>query len=202
MLPVPSALKTLKINFLAQILTISDGTWTNYYLTKFGQYWSFHLGHVWLSSNILSSNIQLAVVAFLHMLSLSIIAFNLPPHLCSQVDAGRRVIAVQVEVHYHSRRKAGVQLGPAETQPTQEAQHHQYSTIDSQEGGGHHGVAAPVSHHPNYTGPHQQGESQPVVVGDTPHLQAHVCMMKLLQLLLLCCCTKKTNGELNLRFYL
>lgn len=83
------------------------------------------------------------------------------------------MIAVQVEVHYHSRGQTGVQLGPAQTQPAQEAQHHQHGAIDRQEQGRHHGVAASVSHHPNYTGPHQQGKGQPVVVGDTPHLKIH-----------------------------
>lgn len=94
-------------------------------------------------------------------------------HLSSQVDAGRRVVAVQVEVHYHSLVEAGVQLGPAQPEPAQEAQHQQEGSVDRQEGGRHHGVAPPVSHHPDYTGPHQQGESQPVIVGDAPHLKTH-----------------------------
>lgn len=90
------------------------------------------------------------------------------------MDAGCRVITVQVEVRYHSRGEAGVQLAPAQTEPAQEAQHHKDGAIDSKERGGHHGVAAPVSHHPNYTGPHQQSESQPIVVSDAPHLKRHV----------------------------
>lgn len=92
------------------------------------------------------------------------------PHLCTQVDAGCRVVSFQVKVLYHGRRQARVQLGPAQSQPAQEAQHHQDGSVDGQEGGGHHGVAPPVSHHPDDTGPHQQDEGQPVVVGDTPNL--------------------------------
>lgn len=84
------------------------------------------------------------------------------------------MITVQVKVRYHSRGEAGVQLGPAQAEPAQVSQHHQDGAVDSQERGGHHGVAAPVSHHPNYTGPHQQGESQPVVVSDAPYLKTHV----------------------------
>ncbi|TNN60310.1 hypothetical protein EYF80_029475 [Liparis tanakae] len=82
-----------------------------------------------------------------------------PPHLGSQVDTGRRVVAVQVKVHNHRRGHPGIQLGPTQPQPAQEAQHQQHGAVDSQERGGQHGVAAPVSHHPNDTGPHQQGKN-------------------------------------------
>lgn len=91
-------------------------------------------------------------------------------HLCSQVDAGRRVVTVQVEVHDHSRGQTGVQLGPAQTEPAQEAQNHQYSAVDGKERGRHHGVPPTVPHHPNDAGPHKQDEGQPVVVSDAPHL--------------------------------
>lgn len=102
------------------------------------------------------------------------ININLPPHLCSQVDAGRRMVAVQVEVHYDGRGESGEQLGPAEPQPAQETQHQQHRAVDGQERGRHHGVPAPVPHHPDDTGPQQQGKRQPVVVGDTPHLKTFV----------------------------
>lgn len=87
------------------------------------------------------------------------------------MDARCGVIAVQVKVRYDSRRETRIQLGPTETQPAHEAQHHQDGAVDGQERGGHHGVATSVSHHPNDAGPHQQSERQPVVVGDTPHLE-------------------------------
>lgn len=93
-------------------------------------------------------------------------------NLCSQVNTGCRVIAVQVKVHYDRRGQTRVQLGPAQPEPAQEAQHHQHGAIDGEERGGHHGIPPSVSHHPNYTGPHKHGESQPVVVGDTPNLYA------------------------------
>lgn len=84
------------------------------------------------------------------------------------------MIAVQVKVHYHSQRETRVQLRPTEAQPAQETQHYKDSAVDSQKRGGHHGIAASVSHHPNYAGPHQQSKSQPVVVGDTPNLKADI----------------------------
>lgn len=82
------------------------------------------------------------------------------------------MIAVQVKVHYDRGGQPRVQLGPAQTEPAQEAEHNQNGAVDGEERGGHHGIPPPVSHHPNDTGPHKQGESQPVVVGDTPNLYA------------------------------
>lgn len=90
------------------------------------------------------------------------------------MDARGRVVAVQVKVNDHSRRQAGIQLGPAESQAAQEAQHHQDGALDGQERGRHHGVAPAVTHHPDDAGPHQQSEGQPVVVGDAPHLNMQI----------------------------
>lgn len=90
------------------------------------------------------------------------------------MDAGGRVVTVQVEVHYHGRGQTRVQLSPAQAQPAEETKHHQDGAVDGQERSRHHGVPPSVSHHPNYTGPHQHGKSQPVVVGDTPHLKTHI----------------------------
>lgn len=91
-------------------------------------------------------------------------------HLGSQVDTRCRMVAVQVKVHYHCWGQPWIQLGSAQTQPAQEAQHHQDSAVGGKERGGHHGVPPAVSHHPDEAGPHQQGEGQPVVVSYTPHL--------------------------------
>lgn len=91
-------------------------------------------------------------------------------YLGSQVDARCRVVAVQVKVHYHCWGKPRIQLSSTETQPAQETQHHQDSAIDGKKRGRHHGVPPTVPHHPDKAGPHQQGESQPVVVSYTPHL--------------------------------
>lgn len=87
------------------------------------------------------------------------------------MDTGRRVVAVQVEVHDHRRGQRGVQLGPTQPQAAHEAQPEQHGAVRGQERGGQHGVAPPVPHHPDDTGPHQQGKRQPADVGDTPHLQ-------------------------------
>lgn len=101
------------------------------------------------------------------------VCVKMSPRLCSQVDAGCRVVAVQVEVHYHRLWQPGIQLSPAQTEPAQEAQNQQDGAVDGQEGGRHHGVPPAVSHHPDYTRPHQQSKGQPVVVGDAPHLKTH-----------------------------
>lgn len=94
-------------------------------------------------------------------------------HLGAEVDAGCRVVTVQVKVHYHCRGQARVQLSPAESQPAQEAQYHQHGAIEGEERGRHHGIPPPVTHHPNDAGPYKQGESQPVVVGDAPYLNVN-----------------------------
>ena len=94
--------------------------------------------------------------------------------LRSQVDTGRRVVAVQVEVHYDGRGQTWVELGPAQAQAAQEAQHQQHGAVDGEERGWHHGIAPAISHHPDDTGPHQQGEGQPVVVGDAPNLNKNI----------------------------
>jgi len=93
-----------------------------------------------------------------------------PPHLGGQVDAGHRVVAVEVKVPDDGQRQARVQLGAAEAQGAHEAHDHQHRAVHGQEGRRHHGVAPAVAHHPDDAGPHQQGKGQPAVVGDAPYL--------------------------------
>lgn len=88
------------------------------------------------------------------------------------MDAGCRVITIQVKIRDDSRGQTRVQLSPAQAQPADKAQNHKDGAVYSQERGRHHGVSPSVSHHPDDAGPYQQGKGQPVVVGDTPHLQS------------------------------
>lgn len=95
------------------------------------------------------------------------------PHLSWQVNTGGGVVAVKVEVSDDGGREPREELGSAQTQAAQEAQHHQHGAVHGQDRRRHHGIAAPVTHHPDDARPDQHSEGQPVVVGDAPHLGAY-----------------------------